>query len=190
MNSIESDIKLLVDQVSSSSRGWDAIYAVSIGNEWLNNGEYTVDQVISAISKAKSILAQNGYTGPVVTVDTVPGYKSNPSICKATDLITVNAHAYWDGNVKPQDSGAFLQNQIADLKALCPGKEVLITETGWPSRGNTFGTLGVPGLGEQLACVKSIAETVANKVIFFTMYNDFWKTPGPYGVEQYWGLFQ
>lgn len=187
MNSIDTDMKLLVDQVKESPRGWDAIYAVSIGNEWLNDNTHTLSDVLAAIAKTKSLLTQNGYNGPLVSVDTVPAYLANPTLCDAVDFVAVNSHAYWAGNVSPKDSGTFLQSQISQLSSLC-GKNVLITETGWPTQGKPYGS-AVPGTSQQLACIKSIAQTVSSKVIFFTVYNDFWKAPGPYGVEQYWGLF-
>lgn len=188
MDSLESDVDTLAEQVTASSRGWDAIYAVAVGNEWVNSGAYDAATVVSAVSTGRSLLSAKGFTGKVVTVDTVPAYQDNPSLCDASDFAAVNQHAFWNGAVAPADSGEFLESTISSVKSLC-GKDVLICETGWPTQGSTYGTEGVPGTTEQLAAIKSIAETVADSVIFFTTYNDLWKSPGEYGVEQYWGLF-
>ena len=188
MESLETDVQTLAEQVTSSSRGWDAIYAVAVGNEWVNSGTYDAGTVASAVSKGRSLLSSQGFNGKVVTVDTVPAYQSNPSLCEASDFAAVNQHAFWNGNTAPEDSGSFIQNSISSMKSLC-NKDVLICETGWPTQGSTYGSQGIPGTSQQLAAVKSIAEAVGEDVIFFTTFNDPWKQPGAYGVEQYWGLF-
>lgn len=188
LDSLSSDVDTLAEQVTSSSRGWDAIYAVSVGNEWVNSGTYDASTVVSAVSSGRSLLSNKGYSGSVVTVDTVPAYQSNPSLCDASDFAAVNQHAFWNGAIAPENSGSFLQDTISSMNSLC-GKDVLICETGWPTQGSTYGSLGVPGKSEQLASIKSIAESVPDNVIFFTTYNDYWKSPGDYGVEQYWGIF-
>lgn len=188
MDSLESDIELLATQVKTSSRGWDAIYAVAVGNEWVNSGTYDAATVVSAVSNGRSLLEAQGFSGKVVTVDTVPAYQDNPSLCDASDFAAVNQHAFWNGAIAPENSGSFMSDTISELESLC-SKDVLICETGWPTKGDTYGTEGVPGTSQQLACIKSIVETVPDKVILFTTFNDLWKSPGTYNVEQYFGLF-
>lgn len=192
MDTIESDVQLLVDQVNENQRGWDGVYAVSVGNEWINSGQHGIHEVTKAVAQARLLLKQKGYHGPVVNVDTVPAYMSNKQLCGISDIITVNAHAYWDGGVKPENSAEFLQGQVTQLENFCGnGKKILITESGWPTKGQTYGSVAVPGTLEQLACIESIVKSaIADQVILFTFYDDYWKQPGPYGVEQNWGLFK
>lgn len=190
MDTISQDIQTLASQVQASSRGWDGIYAVSIGNEWVNDGKYSASQVASAISSGRSDLSAQGYNGKVVSVDTLVAYENNPELCSASDFIAANSHPFWDGNVDPSNAGPWLQEQISNVKNACGGsKDVLICETGWPTQGSTYGSKGVPSTSNQLAAIESISETIANQVIFFTTRNDFWKDAGSYGVEQYWGIF-
>ncbi|QPG74253.1 hypothetical protein FOA43_001578 [Brettanomyces nanus] len=190
MASIDADIATLATQVEASSQGWDGIYAVAIGNEWVNGGEYSASEVASAVTQGRSALTAQGYSGKVVTVDTLVAYENNPDLCTASDFVAANSHAYWDGNCEPSNAGPWLQEQIASVKSACGGsKDVLICETGWPTQGSTYGSLGVPSVSNQLAAIKSISETVASQVIFFTTYNDYWKDAGTYGVEKYWGIF-
>lgn len=190
MDSLSTDINTLATQVKASSQGWDGIYAVAVGNEWVNSGTYSASEVASAVSSGRSELQNQGYSGSVVTVDTIPAYENNNELCEATDFIAANSHAYWDGNVDASDAGSWLQEQISNVKSACGGsKSVLITETGWPTKGDTYGSKGVPSSANQLACIKSIAETVPDQVIFFTAFNDLWKQPGSENCEQYWGIF-
>ncbi|KAG7874389.1 hypothetical protein KL938_005004 [Ogataea parapolymorpha] len=189
INSLTADIATLAQQVEASSQGWDGIYAVAIGNEWVQNGE-SASNVVNAVSSGRSTLSSKGWTGKVVTVDTVGAYQDNKSLCEASDFIAVNAHPYWDGNVKPENSGSFLESQLSLLKSTCGSdKSILICETGWPTQGDTYGTEGVPSTANQLTAIKSITESLADQVIMFTTYNDYWKDAGSYGVEKYWGIY-
>lgn len=189
LDTLQSDINLLQTQVATSSRGWSAIHTVSIGNEWINGNVYDVQTVINALESGKSLLASAGWSGSVVTVDTAPAFQNNPSICDHISFVAVNQHPFFSGSVAPEDSGTFLVNTISELSSLC-GKNVMITETGWPTQGDNYGSC-VPGTSEQLSAIKSIVEAngVADVTLMFTTYDDYWKSPGPYGVEQHWGIF-
>lgn len=188
-DSISTDLSTLATQVTASSQGWDGVYAVAIGNEWVNSGTYSASTVASAVSSARSTLSGLGFTGYVVTVDTLVAYEANTELCDASDFVACNSHAYWDGSVLPENAGTWLAEQIASVKSACGGdKDVLVTETGWPTQGDTYG-VAVPSTANQLAAIKSISEEVADQVLFFTTYNDLWKEAGSYGVEQYWGIF-
>ncbi|ODV84563.1 glycoside hydrolase family 17 protein [[Candida] arabinofermentans NRRL YB-2248] len=191
MDSLSSDISTLSEQVKASSQGWDGVYAIGVGNEWVNGGSYTVSEVSAAVSSARSILEDDGYTGSVVTVDTLVAYQDNTDLCDVSDFIAVNSHPYWDGGVEASDSGSWLKTQISNIKSSCGGdKDVLICETGWPTQGDTYGTYGIPSKSNQLAAIKSIAEEVGDQVLMFTTYNDLWKDAGDYGVEKYWESLQ
>jgi exo-beta-1,3-glucanase (GH17 family) len=140
-----------------------------------------------------------GYTGPVVAVDTFIAILNNPSLCQASDYIAANAHAYFDGTVAAAGAGAWVAQQAQKLGALCAGKGVLITgisypisllmaESGWPSAGDSNGA-AVASPGNQATAKSSILSTMSNKCVLFSAFDDAWKAPGQYGIEQYWVLF-
>ncbi|KAK7677392.1 hypothetical protein QCA50_019607 [Cerrena zonata] len=189
----ESDLSSLDSAIKGSERGWDAIDTVSIGNELVNGGSNSASDVAQAVKKAKSWLKSNAssFSGSVVTVDTLVAVENNSGdLCDASDYLAVNSHPFWDGNVDPSDAGPWLKQQISDLQEKCGnnGKKVVITETGWPTKGDSFQKCQ-PSTKNQLAAIKSISETIGDQVIFFTTYNDYWKDAGNYDVEQYWGIF-
>jgi len=62
-----------------------------------------------------------------------------------------------------------------------------MAESGWPSRGSSNGA-AVPSAANQATAKSSILSRMGNKCIMFSAFNDHWKSPGQYGVEQYWGL--
>lgn len=188
---LQNDLSTLKTAVESTSRGWSAIHTISIGNELVNFGTATPNDIKTALQTGRNWLKQNApkYSGPVVSVDTLVAVLANPELCDLSDYLAVNAHPFWDGGVSPEDSGSFLTSQISQLKSVCNnGKDILITESGWPTKGDTYGSC-VPSLTNQLKAVKSIGQTLGDQVLMFTTYNDYWKDPGSSDVEQYWGIF-
>ncbi|EGW34870.1 uncharacterized protein SPAPADRAFT_57962 [Spathaspora passalidarum NRRL Y-27907] len=191
VDSVQGELQDIVTAISGSSRGWSAVHTIAIGNERVNAGAATVADIQNAVSQSRVFLKQNApqYTGPIVSVDTLVAVVGNPALCEVSDYLAVNSHPYWDGGVQPENSGPWLQQQIANLQNVCgKDKQVLITETGWPTQGDTFGSC-VPSVPNQVAAIKSIVNSLGSQVIMFTMYNDYWKDPGPYNVEQHWGIF-
>lgn len=189
LDKIDASVDIIADAISSTSSSWSDLYTVSVGNELVNSGEATTSQIQQAIESTRSALKAKGYTGTVVSVDTLVAVENNPALCEYSDFIAVNSHPYWDGHVAPENSGEWLKTQIASVKATCGGeKDVLITETGWPTKGDTYIT-AVPSPANQLSAIKSLVSAVGDQILLFTMYNDMWKQPGPYASEQYWGIF-
>lgn len=190
-NSVRGGLEDIKKAVEGSSRGWSAVDTIAIGNERVNSGSSKPSDLKSAINTARSWLKENAsqYSGSVVTVDTVGAFLGNPELCDISDYIAVNAHPFWEGNVKPSDSGKWLKQQISQLKSVCHlSKNILITETGWPTKGETLND-AVPSLINQVLALESISRALKDQVIMFTTYNDYWKDSGPNGVEQHWGIF-
>ncbi|CAX44497.1 SCW/CMP-family cell wall glucosidase precursor, putative [Candida dubliniensis CD36] len=189
IDSPQGELQDIVNAVKQSSSGWNVVHTIAIGNERVNAGAASVAQVQQAVDLSKKYLKSQGYNGPIVTVDTLVAYVGNPQLCEMSDYLAVNSHPYWDGGVQPENSGQWLLQQIAHLQSVCgSSKDVLITETGWPTQGDAYGQC-VPSVQNQVAAVKSIVKSLSDKVIMFTMFNDYWKDPGAYNVEQHWGLY-
>lgn len=187
MNDIAGGISTLASAVKAHG-GWDRVYTVSIGNELVNGGEATVAQVLSYVAQGKAALTAAGYTGPVVSVDTFIAVINNPGLCDCSDYMAVNAHAFFDGYVTAEDAGDWVMLQIERVASTCGSKSVFITETGWPTKGQSNG-VAVPSPENQKSALASISGKCGNDVLFFNAFNDYWKADGAWGVEKYWGVF-
>ncbi|ODV96106.1 hypothetical protein PACTADRAFT_16274 [Pachysolen tannophilus NRRL Y-2460] len=188
LDSIASDVSTIAGAVESYG-SWDDIYTVSVGNELVNDGEATVSEVASYVSTARSALTSAGYTGPVVAVDTFIAVIENTGLCEISDYIAVNAHPYFDGGVAASGAATWVLEQIENVANACnDNKTVLITETGWPTEGDTNGD-AVPSTANQEIVISDVKSTCGDDVLLFTAYNDLWKAAGTYGVEQYWGIY-
>ncbi|KAL6933905.1 related to Probable family 17 glucosidase SCW4 [Hanseniaspora guilliermondii] len=188
MDQISSDVSTISAAISSTGASWSDFTTISVGNELVNDGEATVDQVAGYVQEAKSALTSAGYTGDVVAVDTFIAVINNPGLCELSDYIAVNAHAYFDYNTAAADAGPWVLEQIQRVWYACDGqKNVLITETGWPYSGETYGA-AVASEDAQSAALTSIQDTCGNDVFLFSAFDHKWASPGAYGIEQYFGI--
>ena len=61
----------------------------------------------------------------------------HPKLIEVCDVILINCYPFWEGTPIEQ-SIASLERMYKQVKGAAKGKEVIITETGWPSKGNTI----------------------------------------------------
>lgn len=191
---IAAEISLVDSQVKGN---WDLIHTISVGNERVDTKSQTADEMLGHVNVARAGLRSIGWTGPVVTVDTVAAYLDNPELCGAADsaseqgAVYANAHAFF-GGVPAASAGSFIQSQIDLLKEKCNNRAVVITETGWPSASALGMTvnLAVPSLDNQATAISSIKALFNNNLFLFSAYNEQWKptNTGTFGVEKYWGV--
>ncbi|KAJ0114383.1 cell wall glucanase [Diaporthe amygdali] len=188
----------LGDQIATLVQGiqkdWSIVDTVSIGNELVNNGQATPQQIINALKSGKALLQQSGWTGPVVTVDTFMAVLAHPELCQASDYCAVNIHPFFDPNTAPGQAGVFVANQVQNIRNKLgnPSARVRVTESGWPWQGSANGQ-AVPGVDQQAAALSSIRAAFSNNphdMVLFSAFNDMWKAAAPptFYAEQYWGI--
>lgn len=188
----------LGDQVATLTSGiqndWSHVDTVSVGNELVNNGQATPQQVQDALTAARQLLVSAGWTGPVVTVDTFVAALAHPELCSSSDYCAVNIHPFFDPNTPAEKAGTFVLNMVQALREKLgnPSARVRVTESGWPWQGSANGK-AVPGVDQQAAALSSIQAAFTNNpedVFLFSMFNDRWKTAAEatFYAEQYWGI--
>ncbi|WQF85145.1 Putative glycoside hydrolase superfamily [Colletotrichum destructivum] len=191
ISSIPTQVATIVSAVGSD---WSLIDTVSVGNELVNNGKATAQQMVTAVGQTRQLLRTAGYTGPIVTVDTFVAVLANPSLCDVSDYCAMNIHPFFDSSTAAKDAGAFITRMVGEVQAKLSNrsKRVVCTETGWPWKGNANGA-AVPGLEQQKLAVDSIKKAYASHpsdVILFSAFNDLWKhaEAATFNAEQYWGI--
>ncbi|KAJ6788915.1 hypothetical protein PWT90_00126 [Aphanocladium album] len=189
-----SDVQNEANKIIAGINGhWDMVHTVSVGNELVNNNQATPSEIISAVKSARSILRAAGYQGPVVTVDTFMAVQAHPELCEASDYCAMNAHPFFDSTMTASQAGRWLVDTIARVKSVLPtSKRILVTETGWPTKGVANG-LAVPGLENQKMALESIQKAFAatpGDIILFSAFNDLWKAKAAatFDADQFWGI--
>jgi exo-beta-1,3-glucanase (GH17 family) len=183
VNNVASDLGKLVGMLSPY---WAVVDTINIGNEQVNNGAASVDQVVAAIGQARGILGAAGYTGKVVTVDTFIALQNNPALCIASDYCAANTHAYFDPNTSPDQAGAFVKRMQAAVSAAAGGKKTVVTESGWPSCGGDASRTSESAQGSAIASLKGAFAADQGELVLFQDRNAVYKGQG---VEACWGIY-
>ncbi|KAI9822335.1 MAG: hypothetical protein M1827_000053 [Pycnora praestabilis] len=183
---VNSEIQTII---SAGQNDWESFDTISIGNELINAKTASVDAVVAAIGTARGLLKSAGYTGKVVTVDTTAAIIANPQLCKASDYVAANCHAFFNADIEASGAGAFVLSQAQEVSQACGGMETVITESGWPWQGSANGQ-AVPGTQQQTDAVNSLKSSFSSNIILFEPFDDLWKTnnAGTFNAEQYWGF--
>lgn len=191
IDSVASAVSTIADGVEDD---WTIVDTISVGNELVNNGVKSSDQVIAAVKQARTALRAAGYQGPVVTVDTFVAAIDYPELCDESDYCAINIHPFFDPNTGAAQAGTFIVTQVERVRSMLsdPTKRVVVTETGWPWKGDANGA-AVPSKDNQAMAILSIKSSFSsnpNDCILFTAFNDLWKqaAAGTFFAEQYWGM--
>lgn len=184
---LDSELSILIDAAKGK---WDSIHTVSVGNEGVQMGTYTVSAVVDAVNTVRSKLRGEGYNGNVVTVDTSGMLIAYPELCKASDFAAANCHAFFNSDLDASGAGGYVLSQAQQVSEACGGKETWITESGWPWQGSANGK-AVPSPENQSTAISSLKQSFSSNIILFTAFNDLWKTDnsGTFGAEKYWGIY-
>lgn len=190
LDDIERSVDIISQAVDAVDGDWSVIHTVSVGNELINFNKATPAEIAIAVDRTRHLLNDRGFEGYVVSTDTLVAVMNHRELCDVSDYISVNSHPYWDGYVAPQDAGPWLKQQMTLLLSICgTDKNIVLCETGWPTRGLRFGERGVPSKDNQLIALKSIVDTLGPDTILFTTHNDYWKADGSHRVEKFWGIY-
>ncbi len=174
----------LQNLIAAASTGYVDIAV--IGNEVLLRGDLTEDQLISYIQTFKK--AVPGV--PVTTADVYGELLAHPGVMAASDVIFANIYPFWEGK-DIKNAAAFIHEKYRLVSAAAAGKEVIVSETGWPSCGNAVDQ-AVPSLENSCAFFLNFvswarAENV--KYFYFEAFDEAWKvaSEGPQGAC--WGIW-
>lgn len=190
-DAIDSGVSDLISWVQNSNgNDWGIFKTITVGNEAVYGGYIDGATLLAKIKSVKATLRSAGWTGTVTTAEPPTTYINYPSLCTDTDgidYIGINAHPYFDASASPETAGDFVLSQISTVQAACNNRDASITETGYPSAGNTNGN-NVPSKANQAIAIGNIMAALNNGGVMFTTYDDKWKSPGPYNVEQHFGI--
>lgn len=168
---------------------WDIVEMVVVGNEAIFNEYCSAEALAGFIVSAKASLRAAGYSGPVTTTEPLSSLQaSTAALCPVIDVVAANIQPFFNGDVVAASAGTFVAGQLKLVGEACPGKEAYNLECGWPSSGSNNGA-SVPGASQQHEAIAGVLDSeAASRTVVFSFQNDEWKNPGPFGVEQFFGM--
>jgi GPH family glycoside/pentoside/hexuronide:cation symporter len=157
-----------------------------VGNETLLRNELSEREILSYIKRVKKAIPNI----PVGYVDAYYQFIDRPALVEACDVILINCYPFWEGyNVKHAE--LYLKKMYELTTNIADGKPVIITETGWPNKGEAK-LDAIPSTENAIAYYIK-ANTWANdnniQMFYFSSFNESWKVHHEGDVGQRWGIW-
>lgn len=187
---ISSGTSQVADIVSwGSSNNWQNIEFIVLDNEAVMDSYCTASELAAFVTAAKATIKAAGYEGAFTISEPLNEWQQYGStFCEVVDFASSNIQAFFNGGVTAEQAGSFVAEEVALLKKICPKSDVVfVGESGWPTAGDSNGA-AIPGASEQKAAMDAIRKECGTFTAQFSYSSDKWKSPGSYGVEQFWGL--
>jgi exo-beta-1,3-glucanase (GH17 family) len=157
-----------------------------VGSEVLLRDELTPDQLIGYIERFRSEVP----AVPVTTADVHGKLIASPAVMDACDVILANYYPYWEGR-DIEKAVAYLHASHQNLAAAADGKEIIVSETGWPSGGDHIGE-AVPSpqnASYYFLNFVSWARAENVKYFYFEAFDEPWKSAYERPQGSHWGVF-
>jgi len=181
----EKNEKEMEALIQLANEGYVDIAAV--GNEVMYRKDLTEDKLLAFIQKVRKEIPAHI---PVGYVDAYYEFTIKPRITEACDVILTNCYPYWEGT-KQEYSLAHMKSMYHQAMVAANGKKVIITETGWPSHGESFKD-SHPSVANAMkyfinSQLWSKQENI--EMFYFASFDESWKV-GPEGdVGAHWGIW-
>ncbi|WP_420601587.1 glycosyl hydrolase family 17 protein [Flagellimonas sp.] len=180
----EINKKEIENLIELANEGYVDIAAV--GNEVLYRGDLTEDELLSYINRVKTVISDI----PVGYVDAYYEFTDHPRIADVCDIILANCYPFWEG-CDMDYSLLYMKDMYQRALKAGNGKKVIITETGWPSKGtNLEGAF--PSYENALKYFMNAQKWSKEEdieIFYFSSFDESWKVGAEGDVGAYWGLW-
>ena len=158
----------------------------AVGNEVMYRKDMTEDELLDFIKQVKAAIPDTtvGY------VDAYYEFSLRPKITELCDVILCNCYPFWEG-CPVESSLDYMKQKYYQAKAAANGKDVIITETGWPSQGENL-KRSVPGEKNARDYFINTQLWSANDnipVFYFSSFDESWKVGAEGIVGAHWGIW-
>jgi exo-beta-1,3-glucanase (GH17 family) len=158
-----------------------------VGNENMLRRDITEAQLLDYIARAKAAVPDHV---PVSFVDAYFLFEQHPAVAEACDVLLVNCYPYWESCPR-EYALLYMKEMYRRAVKVAGGKKVIVSETGWPSRGTPFGA-AVPSPENALRYFIDTyqwAEEDDIEIFYFAAFDEAWKVGAEGDVGAYWGLW-
>ena len=158
----------------------------AVGNEVIYRKELEENQLISYINYVKESINNI----PVGYVDAYYEFRDRPNITGACDVILANCYPFWEG-CAAEYSLLYMKDMYNEAVNASNGKKVIITETGWPSKGSDLWGAH-PSYKNYLKYFINAqlwSKDQSIDMFYFSSFDESWKIEAEGDVGAYWGLW-
>jgi glucan 1,3-beta-glucosidase len=163
------------------------IDVAAVGNEVMYRKELSEEKLIEYIKYVKSKIKTEV---PVGYVDAYYEFSSRPSITDACDVILTNCYPYWEGcNI--DYSLIYMKQMFYHARDVANGKRVIITETGWPSKGSSLRGANPSNKNflKYFINAQKWSSEEEIEMFYFSSFDESWKINSEGDVGAFWGIW-
>ncbi len=158
-----------------------------VGSEVLYRRDVPKDKLISYIKRVKKAIPM---TVPVTTAETYEILVANRDLIEACDLVFVNYYPFTLG-LDPREALKKLEEWHENMKRISKGKEVIVSETGWPTGGEGIRN-AIPSPENSARYLEGFLRLAGEenlKYFYFEAFDEPWKKRHEGEKGTHWGLF-
>jgi GPH family glycoside/pentoside/hexuronide:cation symporter len=178
----EREIQMLVQLAEAG-----LVDIAAVGNEVLQRNELSEQELIQYIQRVRALLPKHI---PLGYVDAYYHFLERPALSDACDVVLINCYPFWEG-ADNDHALHYMQHMYALTNQAAKGKKVIITETGWPSKGqNEQGAS--PSAENAMKYFINTQQWARDKNIelfYFSSFDESWKIHHEGEVGTQWGLW-
>ena len=163
------------------------IDVAAVGNEVMYRKDLSEVKLIEYIKYVKSKIKTKV---PVGYVDAYYEFSSRPSITDACDVILTNCYPYWEGcNI--DYSLIYMKQMFYHARDVANGKRVIITETGWPSKGSSLRGADPSNKNFLKYFINAQKWSYEEEIemFYFSSFDESWKINSEGDVGAFWGIW-
>lgn len=159
----------------------------AVGNEVLYREDLEEEELLNYIKIVKKAIPLT----PVGYVDAYYEFSNRPKITEICDVILANCYPFWE-SCHLDYSLMYMKQMFYQAMHAGEGlKQVIITETGWPSEGENYNG-AIPS--KENAMKYFINTQLWSKeedieIFYFTSFDESWKVGTEGDVGAYWGIW-
>ena len=184
----EADKKELKALISHCNNGY--VTVACVGSETLMRGDLTGEELIKKIKYVrKNIKESKRKKIAVTTADDLRTLLADKAVCKECDVLMVNTYPFWGGTSIKTAAKAFAE-ELKLVQEAYPKKEIIVSETGWPTKGNTIGKAKPSGKNSAtyFTQIRNWSKKNGIVVFWFDAADEPWKGTEEGSVGSHWGL--
>ena len=163
------------------------IDVAAVGNEVMYRKDLSEEKLIEYIKYVKSKIKTEV---PVGYVDAYYEFSSRPSITDVCDVILTNCYPYWEGcNI--DYSLIYMKQMFYHARDVANGKRVIITETGWPSKGSSLRGANPSNKNFLKYFINAQKWSYEEEIemFYFSSFDESWKINSEGDVGAFWGIW-
>ena len=178
----EREIQALADLAAAG-----LVDIATVGNEVLLRDELSELELLGYLRRARALLPAHV---PVGCVDAYSQFLDRPALTQACDVLLPNCYPFWEG-ADIDHASQHLQHMHALVHEAARGKRVIVTETGWPGKGQSV-SAAVPSRENAMRYFIDAQEWARRggvELFYFSSFDEPWKLGQEGEVGTQWGLW-